>query len=88
MDAEHQACGTVARESLSLRKLLREFSVVCDNRATVSLWSDRKEAKLAKHIDIVHHFARILVANGELKFVYCKSKDNASDCLSKALPKP
>jgi hypothetical protein len=29
MDAEYQACGSVARETLSLRKLLREFSVLC-----------------------------------------------------------
>jgi hypothetical protein len=29
MDAEYQACGSVAREALSLRKLLCEFSVLC-----------------------------------------------------------
>jgi hypothetical protein len=83
MDAEYQACGLVAREALSLRKLLCEFSVfcwemwpgeasvvLCDNKAAVSLCSDRKETKLTKHIDIVHHFSRDRVASGELKFVY------------------
>jgi hypothetical protein len=29
IDAEYQACGSVAREALSLRKLLREFLVLC-----------------------------------------------------------
>jgi hypothetical protein len=61
---------------------------LCDNKAAVSLCSDRKETKHAKHIDIVHHFARDRVASGELKFVYCKSEENASDCLTKALPRP
>jgi hypothetical protein len=77
MDAEYQACGSVAREALSLRKLLCEFSVLCremwpgeatvdlcDNKAALSLCSDRKETKRAKHIDIVHHFARDRVASG------------------------
>jgi hypothetical protein len=47
--------------------------------------SDRKETKRAKHIDFVHHFARDRVAIGELKFVYCKSEETVSDCLTKAL---
>jgi hypothetical protein len=29
MDAKYQACGSVASEALSLRKLLCEFSVLC-----------------------------------------------------------
>jgi hypothetical protein len=98
MDAEYQACGAATREALSLRKLLREVSmlcrvlwprdatvILCDNKAAVSLCLDRKETKRAKHIDIVHHFARDHVASGDVRFVYCKSEDNVSDCLTKAL---
>jgi hypothetical protein len=40
------------------------------------------------HIDIMHHFARGHVASGELMFLYCKSEDNVSDCMTKALPRP
>jgi hypothetical protein len=40
-----------------------------------------------KHIDIIHHFARDHVASGELRFAYCRSADNVSDCLTKALPR-
>jgi hypothetical protein len=98
MDAEYQACGAATREALSLRKLLREVSmlcqvlwpgeatvILCDNKAAVSLCLDRKETKRAKHIDIVHHFARDHVACGDVKFVYCRSEDIVSDCLTKAL---
>jgi hypothetical protein len=31
--------------------------------------------------------ARDRVASGELKFGYCKSKENVSDCLTKELPR-
>jgi hypothetical protein len=101
MDAEYQAYGAVMREALPLRKLLRELAILCqalwpeeattilcDNKAAVSLCCDRKEAKRAKHIDIVHHFAHDRVASGDVKFVYCRSDNNVSDCLTKALPRP
>jgi hypothetical protein len=62
--------------------------VFCENQAAVSLCKDQKETKRVKHIDIMHHFARDHVASGEFMFLYCKSEDNVSDCLTKALPRP
>jgi hypothetical protein len=101
MDAEYQACGAVAREGLSLLKALDELAllsddfpisgpltILCDNKAAISLCKDRKEGQRVKHIDIIHHFARDRVNSGELQFVYCRSEDNVSDCLTKALPRP
>jgi hypothetical protein len=98
MDADHQACGAAAREGLSLGKALGELAFLssdfplggpvvirCDNKAALSLCKDRKEGQRVKHIDIIHHFARDHVASGELSFVYCKSAENVSDCLTKAL---
>jgi hypothetical protein len=101
MDAEYQACGAAAREGLSLGKALEEIALLssdfpmggpvvirCDNKATLSLCKDRKEGQRVKHIDVIHHFARDHVASGELSFVYCKSEENVSDCLTKALSRP
>jgi hypothetical protein len=101
MEAEYQACGAMAREGLSLLKALVELALLsddfpipgplivrCDNKAALSLCEDRKEGQRVKHIDIIHHFARDCVASGELKFVYCRSEDNVSDCLTKALARP
>ena len=98
MDAEYQACGAVAREALSLIKQLNELAhlsndfpikgpltVLCDNKAALTLCNERKEGQRVKHIDIIHHFARDHVVSGELKFAYCRSADNVSDCLTKAL---
>jgi hypothetical protein len=101
MEAEYQACGAVAREGLSLLKMSRDLAqlsldfplsgpvvIGCDNKAAVSLCRDRKEGQLPKHIDVVHHFAQDRVMTGELEVTYCKSEDNVSDCLTKALPRP
>jgi hypothetical protein len=98
MDAEYQACGSVAREGVSLLKALDEMALLsddfpiagpltifCDNKAALSLCKDRKEGQRVKHIDIIHHFARDHVASGELQFLYCRSENNVSDCLTKAL---
>jgi hypothetical protein len=49
------------------------------------LCKDRKEGQRVKPIDVIHHFARVHVASGELKLLYCRSEDNASDCRTKAL---
>jgi hypothetical protein len=43
--------------------------ILCDIKAAVSLCSDRKETKWAKHIDIVHHFAHDHVTTGIVNFV-------------------
>jgi hypothetical protein len=62
--------------------------IECDIKAAISLCKDRREGHCVKHIDIIRHFAKDHVASGELSFVYCKSEDNVSDCLTKALAKP
>jgi hypothetical protein len=68
--------------------MLRRVIIRCDNKAALSLCKDRKEGQRVKHIDVIHHFARDHVASGELSFVYCKSEENVSDCLTKALSRP
>jgi hypothetical protein len=59
-----------------------------DNQAALSLVKDHKEGQRVKLIEMIHHSARDHVASGELSFVYCKSEDNASDCLIQALTRP
>jgi hypothetical protein len=101
METEYQACGAVASEALSLRKIMRDLqsvsrdfplsgpiSVACDNKAALVLCKNCKEGQRSKHIDVIHHFARDHVMTGELDFVYCKSESNISGCLTKALTRP
>ena len=100
-EAEYQSAGSVSREGLAIGKLEPDlgllsqdfpvagpFTIFCDNAAALVLLKDRKEGARVKHIDIIHHFARDRVASGELCFEYCRSVDNVSDCMTKALPRP
>ena len=99
-ESEYQACGAATREALAVNKAQRELGLLsadfpvkgpitirCDNEAALALLKDRKEGARVKHIDVIHHFARERVASGEIKFVYCRSVDNISDCFTKALPR-
>ena len=102
MEAEYQGYGAMAREASSMAKLLCELVllsrgdfpmqgpivVAVDNKAALALTKENKETQRSKHIDIIHHYCREKVLSGELKFVYCKSADNVSDCLTKALSRP
>jgi hypothetical protein len=101
MDAEYQAYGAAAREGMLLRKALGKMALLsadfllsgpvttrCSSKAALALCKDRKEGQQFKHIDMIHHFARDRVASGGLSFVYCKSEENLSDCLTKALSRP
>jgi hypothetical protein len=78
MEAEYQACGAVAREGLRFRKLLREFHVFCEalklngplmihceNKAALSLCSDRKETKRANILTLctTSHVIMLQVGN-------------------------
>jgi hypothetical protein len=60
----------------------------CSSHTDNAQCKDRKEGQRVKHIDVIHHFARDHVASGELSFVSCKSEENVSDCLTKALSRP
>jgi hypothetical protein len=69
-------------------RISAETAASSQPRGSASDWTKALlEGKRVKHIDIIHHFARNHVASGELSFVYCKSEDNVSDCLAKALPR-
>lgn len=62
--------------------------IACDNKAALSLHKDPKEGQRSIHIGSVHPFAMDCVVSGELAFVHCKSDENVSDCLTKALAQP
>jgi hypothetical protein len=84
--ASSVSCLVAALSSLPLAKLDKFLLLRFSLQARLTLLT--RVTKRVKNIDIMHHFARDHVASGELMFLYCKSEDNGSDCLTKALPQP
>lgn len=91
-EAEYMAAGYAVKEALWLKKLLIDFgmklntiSIMCDNQGAIKLLKNAIASMRSKHIDVIHHFVRERVARGEVCFEYCKSEENAADCLTKAL---
>jgi hypothetical protein len=95
MDAEYQACGAAAWEGMFLQTALEEMALLSSDCLLGGRVITRQLCHCARiarrgsrHIDIIHHFARDHVASGELSFMYCKSVENVSDCLTRALSRP
>jgi hypothetical protein len=61
-------------------------TILCDNQGAVKLLKYPIASQRSKHIDVLHHFARKMVARKEVEFVYCPTGEMAADFLTKAVP--
>ena len=92
MEAEYMAAGAAVKEALALKKMLGDFNI---NSGVISIFGDSQSALAvlknpissarAKHIDVIHHFAREQVERGEVEFKYISTTEMAADCLTKAV---
>ncbi len=88
--------GTVVRECLWLRKLLRDLgmgihgtaSIWCDNQAAITQLDNPISSSQSKHFDVLHHATRERVARKEVSFSYCPTGLMVADALTKAVPGP
>ena len=58
-----------------------------DNQGAMSITKDPKHHTRTKHIDVYYHFIQNLVKEGTIVLRYVRSKENAADILTKALPR-
>ena len=94
--AEYQSCTAAAREALWLRSLFFDLGIsisgpvriACDNQGALSLLKNPLGSARAKHIDVLHHFARERVARNEISFEYVSTELMVADSLTKHLPFP
>ena len=60
--------------------------ILSDSQSALALVKNAMTTQRAKHIDVIHHFARERVARGELRFAYVGTAENIADCLTKPVP--
>jgi hypothetical protein len=64
---------------------LQQFIMYEDNQSCFKLLDSDKIPSRTKHIDTRYHFAKVLKAKGQVKFMYCASEDMTANVLTKPL---
>jgi hypothetical protein len=94
MEAEYKASGAVICEVLWLTILLPELGIAVrpiliysDSQGALAVLKNPGGSSRAKHIDVLHHFARERVMRGDVRMQYLPTDRMVADILTKALPK-
>ncbi len=97
-EAEYMALCTGSQEAVWLRALLRDMKIISpspdpviiygDNQGSLKLAKNPHNHSRTKHIDVRHHFVRELIEDKIVNVIYCPTKQNTADLLTKALPPP
>ena len=82
VEAECIATNAAKCQVIWLRKILTdlnerqedETTIYCDNTSTIALSKNPVFHGRSKYIEIRYHFIRELVENGDIKMIFCKSK--------------
>ncbi|KAK8947207.1 hypothetical protein KSP39_PZI006814 [Platanthera zijinensis] len=92
-EAEYIAIGEAAKEGVWLKRILEELRrkkqeptlLMVDSTSAMSICKNPVFHNRTKHIQIKHHFVRELVEEKEIALMYCNTKDQLADGMTKAL---
>jgi ribonuclease HI len=92
-EAEYMAAAAAIKEGLWLRKLLNDLQlgsgaikIYADNQSAIKILHNPIMTGRAKHIDVLHHFARERVMRKEVCVTYISTDSMLADMLTKVLP--
>jgi len=101
LEAEYIACSHATRESLWLRRMMKEAAdgmavkisdgpvpIGCDNQGAIKLITSGVVRQKSKHIDVKYHHVHDEQMKGSVKFQYVTSESNPADLLTKPLAVP
>lgn len=94
-EAEYMALSATAKEVLWLKQLSKELDksapatvgIYCDNQSAISLSGNNAYKPRSKHIDIMYHHTRELVARKLINVSYLPTELMTADLLTKAIPR-
>jgi hypothetical protein len=91
-EAEYMAAASAIKEALWLRKLLSDLqlgsgtiSIFADNQSAIKLLRNPIITGRAKHIDVMHHFARERLLRKEVRVSYISTDAMLADVFTKVL---
>ncbi|KAA0059661.1 Retrovirus-related Pol polyprotein from transposon TNT 1-94 [Cucumis melo var. makuwa] len=93
-EAEFIDAKATANQALWLRKILLDLDleqkesteILVENKVAIAISHNSVFYKKTKHFNIKLFFLREVQKNGEVILVYCKTKDQVADILTKPLP--
>jgi hypothetical protein len=101
LEAEYIACSHATRETLWLRRILKEVATTmsiniskelvpigCDNQGAIKLITSGVVKQKSKHIDVKYHHVHDEQTKGTVHFQYVTSAANPADLLTKPLAAP
>ena len=94
-EAEYVAATAAVNQALWIRKLMTDLhmeqqdstQIFVDNQAAISISNNPVFHGKTKHFKIKLYFLREAQKEGEVKLIYCTTKEQSADILTKALPK-
>lgn len=92
-EAEYVAATTCACQSIWMKEVLNSIeedhckcvTVFCDNSSSIKLSKNPVFHGRTKHINVKFHFIRDLIKKGEVELIYCGTKEQLADILTKPL---
>ncbi|KAJ6992892.1 Retrovirus-related Pol polyprotein from transposon TNT 1-94 [Populus alba x Populus x berolinensis] len=92
-EAEYVAATTCACHSIWMKEVLNSveedyckcITVFCDNSSSIKLSKNPVLHGRTKHINVRFHFIRDLIKKGEVELVYCGTKEQIADIMTKPL---
>jgi hypothetical protein len=101
LEAEYIACSHATRESLWLKRILKEAAnrasvkisdgpvpIGCDNQGAIKLITIGVVRQKSNHIDVKYHHVHDEQLRGSVEFQYVPSESNPADLLTKPLAAP
>ncbi|RVW21062.1 Retrovirus-related Pol polyprotein from transposon RE1 [Vitis vinifera] len=94
-EAEFKAMAHGICEGMWLQRILKELGIIsnstmtvlCDNKATISIAKNPVQHDRTKHVEIDRHFIKEKLEGGTIRLMYIPSSRQTTDILTKALPK-
>jgi len=101
LEVEYIACSHATRESLWLKRMMKEAAtgmevrivdglvpIGCDNQGAIKLITSGVIRQKSKHINVKYHHVHDEQMKGAVKFQYVTSESNPADLLTKPLAVP
>ncbi|XP_042415174.1 uncharacterized mitochondrial protein AtMg00810-like [Zingiber officinale] len=94
-EAEYVSASLATSQTIWLQRILADLGhhqdegtvLYCDNKSAIAMAKNPVHHSRTRHIALKHHFIRQAIEDKEIQLEFCRSEEQLSDILTKALPR-